>query len=78
VVQEHEINSRQRAFLVQPTQRGVAGADYDLDNVAEAGEVNERGDDGCELGVALETPVSPADFADGRTEEQSRVPDIAS
>ncbi len=42
----------------EPLYAGVAGSDHDGDDVGEAGEGSEGGDDGAEFGVTLEGEVA--------------------
>lgn len=73
MVQEHEVDlGGQVAGGVESADRGVAGADDDTDHVAKTGEVDEGGDDGGELRVALEAEVaSAAGVAEGGAEEEA-------
>lgn len=57
MVQEHHINVFEQPLLVQPHERRIARADFDLDDIAQSCEVYERADDGTKLRVSLQTEV---------------------
>ena len=60
------------AVVVETLDRGITGADFDFDNVAQSSQVDERGDDGAEFWVSFQGVVSLASgFADCVTEEDA-------
>lgn len=78
VVEEHEIDVLQLSRLMQASDRFIAGANDDLDNVRKTCQIDKRHDHCGKCRITLQTEVPlPSGFAKCIAEQNTRVANVA-
>lgn len=78
MIKEHQVNVLQLSGRVKSLDRGIAGADDNLDDITEPGKIDERCDYSAEFWVSFQAEVALAtSFADGISKQNAGVANVA-